>query len=499
MNSRQTLAKTFHHYLIKVKNMQKNWEIIIGIEIHIQLNTDSKIFSSEQYSFGSEPNCNIGVVSTGQPGSMPILNKKAVDKAIAFGLATNSTISLISRFDRKSYFYPDCPKNYQITQYHHPIIQGGSITCDIEGETYNFPIHHAHLEEDTGMLKHFTKFSGIDFNRAGSALLEIVSDSCFRSPKEAVFYAMQIKSIVEYIDASDCNMAQGNFRMDANISVRRKGETHLRNKIEIKNMNSFFRLEKSLEAEADRQIQFYSTNPTKELEMGTYRFDEETATIILMRTKEQTNDYGYIPEPDIPPIVLSPEYIENIKKTLPELPREKYNRYKTTLAIPEQPAQLLISSHALANYFETALKKCKNAKSLANWITVEFAGRTKEKSLWEIGIISEHIADLVNLIDNNTITGKIAKKLADVMVERPGISPYTLIKENPEYAPITNEQEIQQIIETVMAQNPTSVADYRAGVTKALGYLIGQVMKISGGKASPQTVNKLLLKKLKTN
>ncbi len=477
----------------------ENWETIIGLEIHVQLNTKSKMFGGEPYHFGSEPNTDIGVVCTGQPGALPTVNKEAVHKAVQFGCAVHANVSLISRFDRKSYFYPDTPKNFQITQFEHPIVCGGLIAADVGGETKHFKINRAHLEEDAGMLKHFTNFSGVDYNRSGVPLLEIVSEPCMHSPKDASSYAMAVKAIMEYIDASDCNMEAGSLRIDANISVRLKGEQGFRNKIEIKNMNSFSHMEIALESEIRRQIQFYSKHPHEKIEHGTYRFDTETGEVIRMRVKEQADDYRYFPEPDLPPIVLTESYIEEVRQSLPELPRERLKRYLTELQLPEQPAKLLINDKKLSDYFEEGLKKCSNGKSLAIWLTVEFPGRLKElgKTLWDLKIPSDHIAELVNLIDNGTINGKIAKSVADEMVQKPGISPSDIVKSNPDFQPISDMVEIEAIVDQVLSANPTVIADYKAGKTKAFAFLVGQIMKASRGKASPSIVNDLLIKKLK--
>ncbi|MBS0647870.1 MAG: Asp-tRNA(Asn)/Glu-tRNA(Gln) amidotransferase subunit GatB [Verrucomicrobia bacterium] len=476
----------------------ENWETIIGLEIHVQLSTKTKMFGSEPYHFGSEPNTDIGVVCTGQPGTLPVINKEAVHKAVQFGCAVHAKINLVSRFDRKSYFYPDNPKNYQITQFDYPIVVGGSIAAEVSGETKHFQINRAHLEEDAGMLKHFTNFSGVDYNRAGVPLLEIVSEPCMHSPKDAVSYAMAIKAIMEYLDASDCNMEEGSLRIDANISVRLKGEQKFRNKIEIKNMNSFSHMETALESEIRRQIQFYSQHPHEEIERGTYRFDTETGELVLMRLKEQAEDYRYFPEPDLPPMVLTEAYVEEIRQKLPELPRERYRRYLSELQLPEQPATLLINDKKLSDYFEEGLKKCSNGKSLAVWLTVEFPGRLKElgKTLWDLGIPADHIAELVTLIDKGTITGKIAKSVADDMVAKPGTSPSAIVKANPDYQPMSDTGEIEALVDKVLAENPSVIADYNAGKKQAFAFLVGQIMKASRGKASPTIVNELLLKKL---
>jgi aspartyl-tRNA(Asn)/glutamyl-tRNA(Gln) amidotransferase subunit B len=476
----------------------ENWETVIGLEIHVQLNTRSKLFGSEPYNFGSEPNTDIGVVCTGQPGALPVLNKEAVKKAVQFGCAIHATIPLFSKFDRKSYFYPDNPKNFQITQFDQPIIIGGTVTCELEGGVKHFKVNRAHIEEDSGMLKHFSTFSGVDYNRAGVSLIEIVSEPCMHSPKEAVAYASAVKAIMEYLDASDCNMEEGSLRVDANISVRPKGTKEFRNKIEIKNMNSFSNMEMAIEFEIRRQVQFYTRNPHGKIEKGTYRFDPDKRETVLMRMKEEADDYRYFPEPDLPPIVLTEAYIEEIRKNLPELPYDRYKRYLSALQLPPQPAAVLVNDKKLSDYFEEGLKSCPNAKSLSNWITVEFIGRLKEsgKTLWDIGIPSPHIASLVNLIDKNTITGKIAKSVADDMVASPGKSPEEIVKANPDYQPVHDTSAIEPIVDQVLKENPQSVADYKAGKARAFDFLIGQVMKHSRGKASPTVVNELLKKKL---
>jgi aspartyl-tRNA(Asn)/glutamyl-tRNA(Gln) amidotransferase subunit B len=318
------------------------------------------------------------------------------------------------------------------------------------------------------------------------------------SPKEAVAYAMAIKAIMEYLDASDCNMEEGSLRIDANISVRLKTEQKFRNKIEIKNMNSFSHMETALESEIRRQIQFYSANPHEIIESGTYRFDTETGQVILMRVKEKAEDYRYFPEPDLPSISLTPSYIEEIRSHLPELPRARYKRYLSELQIPEQPATLLTGDKKLSNYFEEALAHCSNGKALANWLTVEFPGRLKDlgKTLWDLGIPSSHIAELVNLIEQGTITGKIAKSVADDMVANPGTAPSAIVQSNPDYQPLDNTQAIEALIDQVLTDNPSIITDYKAGKTKGFGFLVGQVMKLSSGKASPGIVNEILLKKL---
>jgi len=478
------------------------WEPVIGLEIHVQLNTKSKLFSSAPNRFGDEPNVNISAVCTGQPGALPVLNQEAVRKAIQFGLAVKATISTVSRFDRKSYFYPDSPRNFQITQFDHPILRGGTVTADIEGKTKTFAINRAHLEDDAGMLKHFSTFAGVDYNRAGAPLIEIVSEPCIHSAKEASGYAQAIRAIMLYLDASDGNMEEGSLRMDVNISVRPKGETGLRPRIEIKNMNSFSFLELAIESEVRRQIALYTDSPHRSPEElippGTYRWDPESKQTSLMRKKESADDYRYFSEPDLVPIVLSETYIDEIRDHLPELPHDRFRRYVTDLQMTPYAASLLVNDKKLSDYFEEALKLCPNPRLLCNWITVEFVGRFKEsgKTLLTSGILPKHIAKLVHLFEQQKITGPIAKAIADEMVLNPGIDPEIMIQKNPDYRPVDNTAEIERLVDQTLAENPQSIADFKAGKEKAFGFLVGSVMKLSRGKASPQIVNDLLRKKI---
>ncbi len=482
------------------KSHYSEWEPVIGLEIHVQLNTRSKMFSQEPNQFGDEPNVNIGYFDTGQPGALPVINCEAVKKAVNFGLAVGSKINEESIFDRKSYFYPDCPMNYQITQFYKPIIIGGEITTEVEGKIKTFKIEHAHLENDAGKLIHFPKFTGVDFNRSGAPLLEIVSTPCMFSPKDASAYAQAVKAIMEYIDSSNCNMQDGQLRMDANVSVRRKGEHTLRNKTELKNMNSFFNMELAIEAEIIRQIDFYTQNPDKHIESGTYRFDLEKQKTILMRKKESADDYRYFPEPDLPPLIITQEYINHLRRELPELPKERFNRYITSLCLTEYNASLLVNDKKLSDMFEEGCKICNNASHLCNWITVEFMGRIKDtgKSLSEIGIQITDIAALVNLINDKIITGKIGKMVADDMVKNPGTSPQTIIDANPNYKPMRDTKVVEDIVDRIIQENPETIDDYKNGKEKAFQFLVGQVMKATKGKAPPDYVRDYLIEKLKS-
>lgn len=478
------------------------WETVIGLEIHAELNTKSKLFSTAPNRFGDEPNTNISEVCTGQPGALPVLNREAVRKAVQFGCAINAQIAKFSKFDRKSYFYPDSPRNFQITQYEQPIIIGGTVIAELHGEEKAFAVNRVHLEDDAGMLKHFPTFAGVDYNRAGVPLIEIVSEPCIHSPKEATAYAMAIKAILQYIDACDCNMEEGSLRIDANISVRLKGEKGLRNKIEIKNMNSFSNMELALESEIKRQIKEYTQNPSlpfdQVIKQATYRWDPEKKETVMMRSKEQAEDYRYFPEPDLVPIILTDFYIEQIRQEMPELPLQRERRYVKELGLSADNAFILTSDKPIADYFEVALTECKNPKVLCNWIIVEFAGRLKDtgKTLVNCGVPPQHVGKLVAMIDKGTITGRIAKTVADDMLASPGKNPETIVAENPDYSPVHDLTELERLVDQVLLENPQSIADFKAGREKAFAFLVGQIMKLTKGKAAPHLVNELLKSKI---
>ncbi len=479
-----------------------NWETVVGLEIHAQLNTKSKLFSGAPNRFGDEPNSNISVVCTGQPGALPVLNKQAVKKAIQFGLAIRSDISQTSTFDRKSYFYPDSPRNFQITQYENPLLRGGSVSAEVDGVLKTFAVNRAHIEDDAGMLKHFSTFAGVDYNRAGAPLIEIVSEPCIHSPKEASAYAMAIRAILLYIDACDGNMEEGSLRIDVNISVRPQGEKGLRPRIEIKNMNSFHFLEMAIESEVKRQISLYRNHPDKTPEElippGTYRWDPESKETVLMRKKESADDYRYFPEPDLVPVILSEADIDALRVTLPELPQDRFRRYVSDLGLTPYAASTLIAEKELSDYFEEAMKICPSPRQLCNWITVEFTGRLKElgQTLVKLKIPPAHVAGLVQLIEAGRITGPIAKAVADEMVKEPGTAPEEIVKRNPDYQPVDDLATIEPLVDQILRENPQSVADFKAGRDKAFGYLVGQLMKLTRGKANPTLVNQLLKKKI---
>lgn len=474
------------------------FEVVIGLEIHCQLNTKTKLFGREKNNSLCEPNSNIGFVDTGQPGALPVLNKEAVKKAVLFGLAVDSTINETSYFDRKSYFYPDCPFNYQITQFYKPIITGGKVSCMVDGEEKIFTIEHTHLENDAGKLVHFPEYTGVDFNRSGAPLIEIVSDPCMHTPQEAAAYAREIHSILKYIRASDCNMQEGHMRMDANISVRLKGEKELRPKAEIKNMNSFTNMELAIESEIHSQIDFYRKNPDKRIKTGTYRFDLEKQKTILMRAKESADDYRYFPEPDLPPLVLDKAFIKEIKETLPELPKAKKERFIKKVGLSKYFADLLLDDIALCDFFEEGIKKCKNPKAFCNWVAIEFTARANEKNLHvrDLGIPPSNIADLVEMIDSNQITGKMAKEIADIMCKDPSKTPKNIAQSDDKFKPMDNTKALEEIIDAIVKANPESIQDYKNGKDKAFQFLVGQVMKQTKGTAPPPLVKEMIIKKI---
>jgi len=471
---------------------RKDWEAVIGLEIHAELNTRSKLFSADRNHFGDEPNTNISEVSVALPGTLPVLNREAVRKAVQFGLAIQGDVQLWSRFDRKSYFYPDSPRNYQITQLEFPIVKGGRLITFVDGDEKIFDINRVQLEDDAGMLKHFARFAGVDFNRAGVPMIEIVSEPCMRSAHEAVAYARGIRAILDYLDASDCNMEEGSIRFDVNVSVRKIGETDLRTRSEIKNMNSFAQLEVAIDHEINRHIGIYESE--RSVDQETFRWDPEAGTTVLMRTKEDAEDYRYFPDPDLLPLVLTQKEVDAEKEHLPELPLDRERRFCQEYGLAEQMSYCLISDKKLADYFEKALEKCKTAKNVANWIVVEFAGRLKDKGtpIWKSGIDPHDVGELVFMIEQDKITGKIAKSVADDMVAQPGVSPQMIVEANPAYQTFSDVEELKKIVHDVVEQNEETVQAVRAGKDRSFAFLVGQVMRVTKGSAPPKLVNKLL-------
>jgi aspartyl-tRNA(Asn)/glutamyl-tRNA(Gln) amidotransferase subunit B len=476
-----------------------DWESVIGLEIHAQLATVSKIFSGASTAFGAAPNTQACVVDLGMPGVLPVLNREAVSMAIRFGVAIDAEIGHQSVFARKNYFYPDLPKGYQISQFESPIVGKGHIFISPgEGETIKVRITRAHLEEDAGKSIHdqFPEQSGIDLNRAGTPLLEIVSEPDMRSAREAVAYARKMHSLVRYLEICDGNMQEGSFRCDANVSVRRKGEQKLGTRAEIKNINSFRYLERAINYEIERQINLIEDGGRVVQETRLY--DSERNETRSMRSKEEANDYRYFPDPDLLPVTVSAEDIARIRAELPELPEQKKQRYIDELGLSDYNAELLTSNRDTAIYFETALAESPELSAqLANWILGDLAGALNKAGV-EVSaapISAKMLAQLVARIADDTISGKIAKQVFDAMWQGEGSADEVIATRGLKQ--ITDSGAIETLIDDVIASNPEQVEQFRAGKEKVLGFFVGKIMQQSQGKANPGQVNALLREKLK--
>jgi aspartyl-tRNA(Asn)/glutamyl-tRNA(Gln) amidotransferase subunit B len=474
-----------------------SWETVIGLETHVQLSTKTKLFSRASTAFGASPNTNVNLVDCGLPGVLPSVNKEAFYKAIRFGMAIDAQINQVSIFDRKNYFYADLPKGYQITQMDLPIVLGGSINI-VSGETTKtINITRAHLEEDAGKSIHdeYDGYSAIDLNRAGTPLLEIVSEPEISSAKEAVAYMKAMHQLVTYLDVSDGNMAQGSLRCDANVSIRKKGDKELGTRTEIKNINSFKFIEKAINFEIKRQIKILEKGETVTQETRLY--DSSKDETRSMRSKEFANDYRYFPEPDLLPVVISDEEIKRIKDEFPELPSEKEMRYQQDFKISAYDAQIIASSKSMADFFEAAAEQTGNYNLLANWLIGEISAYLN-KELIEINeskLSIANVAILINRIDDQTISGKIGKAIFEEMCVS-GISPDEII-ESQGLKQISDDGTIEEIINSVINDNPAQVEAYLGGKDKLFGFFVGQVMKLTQGKANPKTVNAILKEKLK--
>ena len=474
-----------------------SWETVIGLETHVQLSTKTKLFSRASTAFGASPNTNVNLVDCGLPGVLPSVNKEAFYKAIRFGMAIDAQINQVSIFDRKNYFYADLPKGYQITQMDLPIVLGGSINI-VSGETTKtINITRAHLEEDAGKSIHdeYDGYSAIDLNRAGTPLLEIVSEPEISSAKEAVAYMKAMHQLVTYLDVSDGNMAQGSLRCDANVSIRKKGDKELGTRTEIKNINSFKFIEKAINFEIKRQIKILEKGETVTQETRLY--DSSKDETRSMRSKEFANDYRYFPEPDLLPVVISDEEIKRIKDEFPELPSEKEMRYQQDFKISAYDAQIIASSKSMADFFEAAAEQTENYNLLANWLIGEISAYLN-KELIEINeskLSIANVAILINRIDDQTISGKIGKAIFEEMCIN-GASPDEII-ESQGLKQISDDGAIEEIINSVINDNPTQVEAYLGGKDKLFGFFVGQVMKLTQGKANPKTVNTILKEKLK--
>ncbi len=474
------------------------WETVIGLEIHVQLRTQSKIFSGSSIAFGAAPNIQASAVDLGLPGVLPVVNQAVYPKAIAFGLGIGADISLVSAFDRKNYFYPDLPKGYQITQMDKPIVLGGSVEIPLDdGSVKTIQITRAHLEEDAGKSLHeeFIDSTGIDLNRAGTPLLEIVSEPDMRSAKEVVSYARYIHQLVTYLGVSDGNMAEGSLRCDANVSLRPVGSSELGTRTETKNVNSFRFLERAINFEVVRQKEVLESGGRVEQETRLYDPDRDETR--PMRSKETAMDYRYFPEPDLLPIVIDEAFIAEVKKNMPELPREKAERFQSDYELSNVDAKVLASEPMLADYFETVAATCSDPKLAANWVRVELLGRLNKDSIEtsDIPVSSEQFGLLLLRINDQTISGKIAKDVLDALWKTEADSVDDYIDAN-NLKQVSDSGALEPLIDKIIADNPKQVEQYREGKTKVLGFFVGQVMKETSGKANPKQVNELVRKKL---
>ena len=477
---------------------REDYEVVIGLEVHCELSTKTKIFCSCSTEFGGEPNTHCCPICMAMPGTLPVLNEKVVEYAVKAGLATNCKIEKNSKNDRKNYFYPDNPKSYQISQYDKPLCYDGYVTIEDEkGTEKKIRIERIHIEEDAGKLNHdeYGRGSFVDLNRAGVPLIEVVSKPDLRSAYEVESYMKKLKSIFEYIEISDCKMQEGSLRADVNVSIRKKGSSELGTSTEMKNMNSFKSIVRAIDYEIDRQIEVVEDGG--EIVQETLRWDDISGRTFSMRDKEDAQDYRYFPEPDLVAIRLSDEYVDNIRKELPELPESRKKRYVEEIGLSEKAANFVTSSKYYSNMFEKASEISNNPKAVSNWLMSDIARIMNEKELEPdaIPFSAENLAELIVLIDKGTISNSIGKKVLEELFENPK-EPSKIIEEKG-WVQISDEGAIKEVVLKVLENNPQSVADYKAGKDKALGYLVGQAMKETRGKAKPQMLNKMFMEELK--
>ncbi|WP_026691221.1 Asp-tRNA(Asn)/Glu-tRNA(Gln) amidotransferase subunit GatB [Alteribacter aurantiacus] len=474
-----------------------SFETVIGLEVHVELKTKSKIFCGCSTEFGAPPNTHTCPICLGHPGVLPVLNKQAVDYAMRAAIALNCDVAKETKFDRKNYFYPDSPKAYQISQFDQPIGENGYIDIEVNGEKKRIGITRIHMEEDAGKLTHADgeHHSLVDFNRVGTPLVEIVSEPDLRSPEEAYAYLEKLKAIMQYTEVSDCKMEEGSLRCDANISIRPAGQEAFGTKTELKNLNSFMNVQKGIAFEEVRQ--------EKELLSGgkilqeTRRWDADNKKTILMRIKEGSDDYRYFPEPDLVNLYIEDEWKERVRSEIPELPDERQKRYVKELELPEYDAQVLTQQKAMSDFFEEGLTHGAPAKLLSNWMMGEVSAylNANGKEIGDVPMTAEGLAKMIALIEDGTISSKIAKKVFKELIEKGG-DPQTIVKEKG-LVQITDEGAIRDMVNDVLDNNDQSIADYKDGKEKAIGFLVGQVMKASRGKANPQMVNTLLVDEIK--
>ena len=467
-----------------------NFETVIGLEVHVELKTNSKIFSAAPNHFGAEPNTNTTVIDLGYPGVLPVVNKSVVDFAMRAALALNMEIEQHTKFDRKNYFYPDNPKAYQISQFDKPIGKNGWIEIEVNGETKRIGITRLHMEEDAGKLSHADGYSLVDFNRQGTPLVEIVSEPDIRTPEEAYAYLEKLKSIIQYTDVSDCKMEEGSLRCDANISLRPYGQEEFGTKAELKNLNSFSFVRKGLEHEEIRQAEVLSSGGI--IEQETRRFDEKTGKTILMRVKEGTDDYRYFPEPDLVDIVIDDAWLERVRAEIPELPDARKKRYIEELGLPAYDAMVLTLTKEMSDFFEETIALEADAKLASNWLMGEVSAylNADQKELKDIKLTPSNLAGMIKLISDGTISSKIAKKVFKELADNGGDAAEVVKAKG--LVQISDEGALREIVTATLDANPQSIEDFKNGKDRAIGFLVGQIMKATKGQANPPLVNKIL-------
>ena len=471
-----------------------HFETVIGLEVHVELKTDSKIFSPSPAHFGAEPNTNTNVIDLGYPGVLPVVNKRAVEWGMKAAMALNMTVARESKFDRKNYFYPDNPKAYQISQFDQPIGENGWIDIEVNGETKRIGITRAHLEEDAGKLTHKNGYSLVDLNRQGTPLIEIVSEPDIRTPEEAYAYLEKLRSIIQYIEVSDVKMEEGSMRCDANISIRPYGQDEFGTKTELKNLNSFTFVKKGLEYEEKRQEQVILSGGV--INQETRRFDETTGTTKLMRVKEGSDDYRYFPEPDIVPMIISDEWMEEVRKTIPELPDARQRRYQEELGLPAYDAHVLTLTKEMSDMFEQTVALGADPKLASNYLMVDVNAYLNkvQQELKDTALTAEGLAGMIKLITDGTISSKIAKKVFAELIEHGGEAAQ-IVKEKG-LVQVSDSGQLLAWVNEALDNNPKSIEDYKNGRDRAIGFLVGQIMKASKGQANPQMINKMLLEEI---
>ncbi len=470
----------------------KQYETVIGLEVHVELATKTKIFCGCSTEFGGAPNTHTCPVCTGMPGSLPVLNKQVVEYAIAVGLATNCSITQYCKFDRKNYFYPDNPQNYQISQLYLPICRNGGIEIETAAGKKTVGIHEIHMEEDAGKLVHddWTGSSMVDYNRSGVPLIEIVSEPDMRSADEVIAYLEKLRMIIQYLGASDCKLQEGSMRADVNLSVREVGATEFGTRTEMKNLNSFKAISHAIEGERARQIELLEEG--RQVIQETRRWDDNKESSYAMRSKEDAQDYRYFPEPDLVPIVISDEWLKKVKDRQPELRSEKLERYKKEYDIPEYDAEIITGTKKMADIFEATTAICNKPKKVSNWLMVETMRLLKENEMEaeDISFAPENLAKLIELADAGEINSSVAKEVFEEVFKN-NVDPEKYVEEKG-LKTVSDDGALREVIEKVVADNPKSVEDYNSGKKKAIGFLVGQTMKAMQGKADPGMVNKIL-------